>query len=366
MHHLESMALTCIEENCRKNGIVAAKQGPKSIQNGQIHEEYIHIWPRDAALVALELTKINKLAGELQINAICNLPTINGILFQRYELNGSPDEFAWCNEQGKHQLDQDALKLFAASKSKAGNKSKMYTSFLSLLEKVREKEKSTDIWEQKQGYFLYTTTALILGLKAGEEMFGSTIESKELISNLKKSIEAFYCTKKHSFIKSPLEQESTLDLEVVLALNLLLENDIFSGSKFILKCINTLQAVERELARPVCDVSIPIRFKDDFWNGEAVGENGTGRPWPMGCAMISQCYSQIARKAQNLNNFLIQAFAVEKAKFWLLQFENCPNIHLFPEQVDFDGSIPKTAPKNLTWCAAEYLKAKRLVKESEN
>ena len=364
--HLSLKAIKCIEDNCTKNGIVAASSGPHSKAGGKIHKDYIHIWPRDAVLVSLELANHNKTGSQIQLHSICSgLQTCKntGLLFQRYELDGLPDEFCWCNETGKRQLDQDALRLVAASKLPKLKKNKIYASFLSLMEKLEREETSTDVWEQKQGYFLYTTVALILGLRAGEKMFGETFESKKLIARLLKSIEYFYCNEKKSFVKGVSKENKLIDLEVVLALNLILENDLFCDSKFLIKSLNSLERVEKDLARNISGVLIPIRYNGDFWDGEKVGKAGVGRPWLMGSAMISSCYSNIAKNARGLGNFVVESFAEEKAKFWLLQFENCPNAEHFPEQICLDGSLPKNGPKNLSWCAAEYLKARRLLEE---
>ena len=120
-------ALESIEKNVREQGILAASSGP-----GEQGEEYLHIWPRDAVLVALELLNHDKPKAFQILSAICNLKTDGGLLFQRYEEDGEVDSKAWCNHTGKRQLDQDALKFVAASKGATFNLEELYKGFISL------------------------------------------------------------------------------------------------------------------------------------------------------------------------------------------------------------------------------------------
>src|SRR4030042_2361304 len=105
---------------------------------------------------------------------------------------------------------------------------------------------------------------------------------------------------------------------------------------------------------------IRSRYKEDFWNGECVGSKGSGRPWPMGVAIIAQTYAHIIESALRIGDFEIMDSALEKLNGWLKKLRQIPHIYHFPEQIDHDGSLPALVPKPLAWCAAEFIKAERM------
>ncbi|NYZ75444.1 hypothetical protein H0O03_04260, partial [Candidatus Micrarchaeota archaeon] len=49
---MKSLALEAVSANACQAGIAAAAIGPNAPDG---HAEYVHVWPRDAALAALEL-----------------------------------------------------------------------------------------------------------------------------------------------------------------------------------------------------------------------------------------------------------------------------------------------------------------------
>lgn len=359
---LAKSAIRTIESNTTENGVIAALEGP-----GKEHKEYLHIWPRDTIFVALELKNFNKSLAEKMIQSIIDLPTDNGLFYQRYELDGLPDDRAWCNGDGARQLDQDALKFVALAKfpNIKFNPKKLRKSYNTFLEQIKSKKVSTDVWEQKRGYFFYTSAAISWGLKSIEKLIPSSKKQhRDILNEVIKSLDSFFDEKLKSFVKSP--SEKIIDLEVVLGLNVLFESKIFNTKEKIEKAVSTLKAVEDEIVVTVGNTKIPIRYKNDFWNGEAVGQNGSGRPWPMGIAFISQTYSHIAKAALSVGEQKIAEDALKNANRWLSYLKTVPSINKFPEEIDFDGSLPKLVPKPLTWCAAEIIKAERLFLEARN
>ncbi|MCS7106426.1 MAG: hypothetical protein NZ942_03855, partial [Candidatus Aenigmarchaeota archaeon] len=357
------VALETITKNIGKNySLIAASEGP-----GIEHKEYFHVWPRDAFFVALELANFDEKTAKKIAEFVLNLPTDNGLFYQRYEVDGKPDPNAWCNGDGNRQLDQDALRFVVVSRIK-GLKfdwKKLKESYKALLEQVKSKKPSVDVWEQKKGYFFYTTASLVWGLISAEKIFGKNEEQEKILKELIESLESFYDSKLKSFVKSPSER--IVDLEVVLGLNVLFECEleIFKKREFLEKVLLTLKRIEEELCVKVKDVRIPLRYKEDFWNGETVSEKGSGRPWPMGCAFIAQAYSHLAKNAFEIEAYDIAFKALKKAKRWFEYIKKVPNLHIFPEQIDFDGSLPKYSPRPLTWCATEFIKAERVYLETK-
>jgi len=274
-----------------------------------------------------------------------------------------PDDRAWCNGDGTRQLDQDALRFVALAKfpriAENNGIGKFYDAFL---RQIKNATPSTDVWEQKRGYFFYTSAAIIWGLKSIEKLIPSSKKHEKILNEIIKSLDSFFDEKLKSFVKSP--SEKIIDLEVVLALNVLFESGIFNTKENIEKALSTLRAVEGEIVVTVGNSKIPIRYKEDFWNGESVGQNGSGRPWPMGIAFISQAYSHVAKAALSIGEKKIAEDALKDACRWLSYLKTVPNIDKFPEEIDFDGSLPKLVAKPLTWCAAEIVKAERLLLEA--
>lgn len=361
LKELSTAALRVIEKNTTEDfRIIAAPNGPLQGE----HKEYLHLWPRDTIFVALELKNLNEKMAEKMVESLMNLPTDNGLFYQRYELDGKPDSRAWCNGDGARQLDQDALRFVALARfprlAENNGICKFYDAFL---KQIENEKPSTDVWEQKRGYFFYTSAAIIWGLKSVEKLIPEAKNRhKEIFKRIVKSLDSFYSKELKSFVKSP--SDKIIDLEVVLGLNLLFESKIFKKKEELEKALSTLNVVEREIAVNVNGIKVPIRYKDDFWNGEAVGPNGSGKPWPMGSAFLAQVYAHIAKAAISIKEFEIAKFALENAKRWLDYFKNMPNIEEFPEQINFDGSLPNIIPKPLTWCASEIIKAERLVEEA--
>jgi GH15 family glucan-1,4-alpha-glucosidase len=363
MQKIFKIALETIEKNIGKNhSLIAALEGP-----GKEHKEYLHVWPRDAFFVALEISNFDKNKAKKIAEFVLNLPTENGLFYQRYEPDGKPDPNAWCNGDGNKQIDQDALRFVVLSKIKGleVDLKKLEGSYLALLEYLKSKKPSVDVWEQKKGYFFYTTASLIWGIKSAQKIFGKGEGEEKILEELIKSIESFYDKNLKSFVKSPSER--IIDLEVVLGLNILFECELemFKKKENLEKVLSTLKAVEKELCVKVKDVKIPKRYKDDFWDGENISKKGSGRPWPMGCAFIVQAYCHVARNAYEIEAYEIALKALKEARRWFEYLRKIPNLHVFPEQVDFDGSLPKNSPKPLSWCAAEFIKAERIYFETK-
>jgi GH15 family glucan-1,4-alpha-glucosidase len=360
---LIQLALDTIKNNSRNACVVAAPHGP-----GHEHKEYLHVWPRDALFVALELQNFNDDFAKKIVENVLSLPTDKGLFYQRYELDGEPDPKAWCNGDGARQLDQDALRFVALARFPGLNvdKKKIKKSYLALLHQIKNKRSSTDVWEQKRGYFFYTTATLIYGLISAERVLEkSEIEHKNILRELIASLDHFYDEKLQSFVKGPTER--IIDIEVVIGLNVLFECGlkIFQTKEKLLRALSTLAAVERELCIVVGKSKVPIRYKGDFWNGEFVCNDACGRPWPMGTAMISQAYSFVARTALKIGEYAVAGDAMAHAARWIEYIRSIPNIDHFPEQIDYDGALPKLVPKPLTWCAAEIMKAERLYSETK-
>ncbi|MBI5229278.1 hypothetical protein HY991_04145 [Candidatus Micrarchaeota archaeon] len=354
---MEHTALQGILGNLKQGALVAASSGP--VTEG--HADYYHVWPRDAVLCALELCERNQPQGKQIIQWIIDLPTEKGLLLQRYEISGEPDPKGWCNAEGTRQLDQDALKFVGVStiydELSQEQKNKMHSDYVQFINAVKSKQSSTDVWEQKQGYFFYTTAALVWGVEKGNEIFGG--ENEVLLKELVESINHFYNPVLQSFVKGP--NEKYVDLEIVLGINILLQTHYFRNEPFLKKAISSLNIFEEDLVVEGNGFIAPIRYNKDFWDGEKVGSEGIGRPWPMGCALLSQTYSRLAVLAAELNQEATAIECSKKANYWLTQLEKMPFCHAFPEQVDVDGHIPENSPKPLAWAAAEYLRAKRLV-----
>jgi GH15 family glucan-1,4-alpha-glucosidase len=261
-------------------------------------------------------------------------------------------------------LDQDALKLVAVAEFPRlkFDKKKLKQCYESLLKYLVDNKTVTDVWEQKRGHFFYTHAALIWGLKSAEKIFTKPKRKhKKILKKLIRDLDSYYDKNLNSFVKSL--EERIIDLEVVLGLNILFELNLIKTKEKIKKVISTLQAVENELSVNIRKLKIPLRYKGDFWNGECVGPNGNGRPWPMGSAMISQAYSHVSRVALSLGEYDLARKSLHDTKRWLNYVKKLPNIEKFPEQIDFDGSLPQFGPKNLTWCASEIIKAHRLYSE---
>jgi GH15 family glucan-1,4-alpha-glucosidase len=86
MNGLLKLAHKTIKENIFHDRVVAAFEGL-----GIEHKEYLHVWPRDSLMVALELKNSNPLLAKKIVETILSLPTENGLFYQRYELDGTPD-----------------------------------------------------------------------------------------------------------------------------------------------------------------------------------------------------------------------------------------------------------------------------------
>ena len=354
MKNIAPLALDVIRTNIRVNGVIAATHSP-----GEKHKDYLHIWPRDSLFVALELMNFDMQSAKNIVEGIINLPHDNGLFYQRYEQDSQPDPHGWCNNDDSRQLDQDALKFVAISKFPNLNidTEKVRKSYFELLKKIEDKRPSTDVWEQKTGYFFYTTACLIWGLKSAEKAIkNSRTRHKSILREIIKSLDSFYDKNLKSYVKSPSERIT--DLEVVLGLNVLFDSGHAFDTEGLLKAVSTLERLEDELCHTVCGIKIPIRYNGDFWDGE--NAYGNCRPWPMGCALISQAYSHIASRALEISEHDLSAKALKNAERWLNYVKSMPHIGQFPEQIDYDGSLPKSVPRPLTWYAAEAMKAERL------
>jgi len=251
-----------------------------------------------------------------------------------------------------------ALSLFPSLKM---DKNTIFKSYNSLLDQIVAKNTVTDVWEQKRGYFFYSTAALIWGLKSAEKIIpGSSKIHREILTELVESIETFYDNERESFVKSP--SDKTMDLEVLLAIMILSQCQIeeLKSSKHLKRILSTLRNLVSELCVTVNGKKIPMRYRQDFWNGEIVGTEGIGRPWPMGVAFISQVYSFAANLALELGEFEMAEYSHKMSNSWADQLTGIPHIHQFPEQIDKDGTLPESAPRPLTWCATEILKSYRL------
>jgi GH15 family glucan-1,4-alpha-glucosidase len=357
MDNILPLALDAIRRNVTRDfGVIAAPNGPGS--------EYMHIWPRDSIFVALEVMRHDNKLAERIVERIVNLPHDDGMLYQRYNPDGKPDPNGWCNHEKARQLDQDALKFVALSHFPGTiGRDKLLRFYRELLKRIKNRDSSTDVWEQKRGYFFYTTASLIWGLLSIEKIVpGIGSNHRSILKDLIKSIDSFYDEGLKSFVKSPSER--IIDLEVVLGLNVLFESDLNILDRDLQRVVSTLEALEDELCYVVCGIKIPIRYKGDFWNGEFVSEEGDCRPWPMGCAMISQTYSHVADRALKSGDYEMYEKSLRNAKRWLEYLKMIPNIKHFPEQIDYDGSMPRCVPRPLTWCAAEMMKAERLYEEA--
>jgi GH15 family glucan-1,4-alpha-glucosidase len=304
-----------------------------------------------------------EIVAEKIIENVINLPHDNGLFYQRYNPDGQPDPHGWCNNNDSRQLDQDALGLVAISHFPSLKKDsvKVLKHYNELLKRIKSKNTSTDVWEQKRGYFFYTTASLIWGLICAERIIPeSKIKHEDVLKELIKSLDCFYDEKLASFVKSPSER--IIDLEVALGINVLFESglNIFNNREKILRVFSTLEKIEKELCFKINGIKIPIRYKEDFWNGEYVGSKGNCRPWPMGSAIISQAYFHLSEASLKIEDYELFWKALKNAKRWLRYARLTPNIENFPEQIDYDGSLPKSVPRPLTWCAAEVLKAERI------
>jgi GH15 family glucan-1,4-alpha-glucosidase len=358
-------ALEVIEGNAVPAGILAASKGP--IEKG--HAEYLHVWPRDAVLSALELMNYRPNEAYRTLEAVCRLPTNpNGLLYQRYEADGTPDNLAWTNGDGAHQIDQDALKLVGASKLPANRLTcplleKLHQDYLALVSYAYGGKTSTDVWEQKKGYFFYTSAALLWGLACSRKLFGEKKLSPNhgrLEARLRSSITQFYNPAMGCFVKSP--SESVMDLEVALGLCVLFEAKAFAGNKtFLTRAVNSLAFFETELLRPVGDGFAPIRYHGDFWDGEIVGTAGIGRPWPMGTAMLASAYGYCAAEAKSQGDDQTAKYCSVQGKQWFYALQKLPYASTFAEQITVDGRLPPMGPHKLSWAAAEYLRARRIL-----
>ncbi|NYZ74671.1 hypothetical protein H0O03_00185, partial [Candidatus Micrarchaeota archaeon] len=348
-------ALEAVSANACQAGIAAAAIGPNAPDG---HAEYVHVWPRDAALAALELVNSDAAAAKSVAGALCSLKRDSEfLLFQRYELNGDPDPRGWCNEKGKRQLDQDALVFLAAQKLGLAAPIK---SIGALLTEVEAGTPSTDVWEQKQGYFFYTSCALACGINAAAKLAPEQkLRCKNVVSMLAQSLDSFWNNELKCFTKTP---NGTIDFEAALGITLLLQFKPFNPDfRFLCRSLLTLDKIERELSVRVGCSKALIRYKEDFWDGERVGPAGIGRPWPMGNLFVSEAYSLLAIEFSRLKNKKIAELCRRKARAWLAAAEELPGFNEFPEQVDPEGFVPASSPKKLSWCAAEYLKATRLL-----
>jgi GH15 family glucan-1,4-alpha-glucosidase len=357
--NLTLKALDAIKRNMTQtHSLSAALEGP-----GTDHKEYLHVWPRDAIFVAMELKNFDHIMAGKIVDNVLNLPTDKGLFYQRYELDGNPDPRSWCNCDNARQLDQDALKFIAISKFSdlRIDLEKIKESYTALLNQIKDKKTSTDVWEQKRGYFFYTTAVLIWGFKCAEKIIPeSKTQHDDILKDIIESVDSFYDERLNSFVKST--SEKIIDLEVPLGLNILFESglNLFNTKEKLLRVLSTLEAVEKELCVKIGKSKIPIRYKEDFWNGECVGKKGSGRPWPMGVAIIAQTYIHVANTSLKIGEFEIARKALEKTHEWLRQMKEIPNIHQFPEEIDYDGSLPNFVPKQLSWCASEIIKTERL------
>jgi len=80
---LGTAALKVIESNTTPEfSVIAAPNGP--VQGD--HKEYVHSWPRDTIFVALEMRHLDEKLAEKMVENLMNLPTDNGLFYQRYEL----------------------------------------------------------------------------------------------------------------------------------------------------------------------------------------------------------------------------------------------------------------------------------------
>lgn len=360
-------ALEVIKTNVTRSGIAAATNGP--ISKG--HKEYRHVWPRDAILCALEWKDYEPQKAYDSIESICNLPVNDsGLLYQRYEFDGTPDKFGWTNTVGTYQLDQDALMLAGASKLPKNRltenlKKKLYLHYLNLIKYIQSKDTSTDVWEQKQGYFFYTTAALIWGLESVEKIF----EKNELDSThaqikttLIKSVDIFYNQTVGSYVKNPAEP--IIDLEVILGLIILNETSIEKNEIFLKRMLNSLFVFENELMIKIGNGAAPIRYDGDFWNGEHVGGAGIGRPWPMGTCLLSSAYSIASVNSKNNGKNNLFNCCLNKSKIYLGLAKKTPHANKFVEQIDKNGYIPTRGPVGLSWAASEYLRAIKLYQQN--
>ena len=311
----------------------------------------------------MELKNFDSKLAESIVKNMLQLPTDNGLFYQRYKIDGKSDPMAWCNSDGHRQLDQDALRFVVISKfpNIKLNQKMLKESYNAFLMQIKNKFTSTDVWEQKRGYFFYSTATLIWGLTCAEKVIQESKKQHEnILKELIESIDLFYDEKLKSFVKSP--SEKIIDLEILLGLNVLFESglELFNTKEKLLRVLSTLKVIEKELCVKIGKIEIPIRYKNDPWNGEYVGNNGNCRPWPMGVAIISQTYSHVVNVALKVGEYEIVVEALKNANKWFEYIKDIPNIHHFPEQIEYDGSLPKLVPKPLTWCASEIIKAERL------
>lgn len=353
---MNELALEVIRRNSCKAGLAAACSGPATPDG---HLEYVHVWPRDAALVALELAHCDAVAAAALTSSLAALQRDNGLLFQRYELNGRPDERTWCNFNCSRQLDQDALVLLSAYKTKVVLP-ELKSGLEALFAQVEARLPCTDVWEQKQGYFFYSTCALACGLAAAGKMIKSERSRCDAtVRRLAESLDCFWDNELRCFTKTP---DGTVDFEVALGIALVLEYKPFAPDfRFLCRVLLSLGRIENELAARVGNSFALLRYKEDFWDGERVGAAGIGRPWPMGNLFVSEAYSLLAIEFKQLKNKRLDAHCSKKAGVWLAAAEAIPGFNEFPEQVGASGFAPPNSPKQLSWCAAEYLKALRLL-----
>ena len=71
MNGLLKLAMQTIEQNIFYDRVVAAPEGP-----GTDHKEYLHIWPRDSLMVALELKNSNPELAEKIVKSVLALSKI--------------------------------------------------------------------------------------------------------------------------------------------------------------------------------------------------------------------------------------------------------------------------------------------------
>ncbi len=362
-------ALQVIKNNVTESGIAAATSGP--VSNG--HREYLHVWPRDAILCALEWIDYEPQKAYDSIEAVCKLQLNDaGLFYQRYEFDGKPDEFGWTNSHGNYQIDQDALMLVGASKlpkNKLNDKlnQTIYLHYLNLIKYIEKENTATDVWEQKRGYFFYTTSALIWGLECAEVLF----ENEKLSPNhfkiknkLIESLTGFYNKPMNAYVKSP--EEPIMDLEVILGLVILNYTSVAKNNeKFLLNQLNSLFVFENELMVKVGSGAAPIRYDGDFWNGEIVGASGIGRPWPMGTCLLSSAYSLAAMNSKKMNSVNLYNYCINKSKINLELVKRIPHANKFVEQIDKNEFVPANGPVGLSWAASEYLRAIKLHQEAK-
>lgn len=361
MEDLMVLAFDAIKRNVNsRHGVIAAATSP-----GGEHKDYLHMWPRDSLLVAMEIGKFDRIMAEKIVENVLNLPHESGMLYQRYEQDATPDPHGWCNTDDSRQLDQDALKFVALSlfPNIIFNRKEVAGQYREFLNRIASKKTSTDVWEQKRGYFFYTTAAILWGLKGAQAILKIDPRHKKIEKEMLDSIESFYDKDIGCYVKSP--SEKIIDLEVALGFNVIFESGIkvFDSKEKLRRVVLTLEKIESDLCYSVDDIKIPIRYRGDFWNGETVGSMGECRPWPMGCAMISQSYCYVANAAISLGDYDMFLKSLKNAERWLLYARSVPNIESFPEQVDYDGSLPQLVPRPLSWCAAEMIKAGRMFQE---